>query len=217
MSEAEAFWAGDFGNAYTRRNRSAELVRANERFFRTALSRTFYQNVHRVIEFGANRGNNIEALRAIDCMSLCEYTGVEINAEARADLIGVCNHVYPQSMLDPTEPWGTGYDLSISKGVLIHIEPGGDLLRAYGALYRASKRFILLAEYHSPTPVEVEYRGHSGRLWKRDFASEMLMMFKDLKFVDCGFAWKHHPTAAQDDLVWTLLEKVSPETRKKKV
>ena len=47
-----------------------------------------------------------------------------------------------------------------------------------------SKKFILIAEYYNPTPVEVSYRGHNGKLFKRDFAGEMMKKYSDLKLID---------------------------------
>ena len=49
--------------------------------------------------------------------------------------------------------------------------------------------FIGLVEYYNPTPVEVEYRGHVQKLFKRDFAGEMLDRFPDLTLVHYGFAY----------------------------
>jgi pseudaminic acid biosynthesis-associated methylase len=77
----------------------------------------------------------------------------------------------------------------------------------YDSLYKASRRYIILAEYFNPTPVEVNYRGHAGRLFKRDFAGEMLDRFPDLQVVDYGFTWKRDPVFPQDDLTWFVLEK----------
>jgi spore coat polysaccharide biosynthesis protein SpsF len=48
-----------------------------------------------------------------------------------------------------------------------------------------------------------------ARLWKRDFAGEMLDRFPDLKVVDYGFVWRRDPIAPMDDITWVLLEKAS--------
>jgi pseudaminic acid biosynthesis-associated methylase len=209
MSEAVDWWRGDFGDEYSKRNRGEKLIANNVALFRKALLPMFFITPMRVIEFGANIGLNIHALREINVFSTCEFTAVEPNAKAAEELRGIPGvHVHETSMQDADEPWGGGYDLSISKGVLIHVKPE-ELYRAYGALYRASRRYIFLAEYHNPTPVEVTYRGETGRLWKRDFAAEMLEMFSDLHVRNYGFAWKHDPHAPQDDIVWTLLERAA--------
>jgi spore coat polysaccharide biosynthesis protein SpsF len=208
MSETEKFWEGDFGDSYTQRNQSDRLIFNNVVLFRKALSPTFFATPTRVIEFGANVGLNIAALRQINAYAHCEFTGVEVNALAASKLCDAGVKTFQMSMLEPEEPWGGGYDLVLSKGLLIHVPPQ-QLARAYGALYRASRRFIFLAEYHNPVPVEVEYRGHAGKLWKRDFAADMLDMFPGLEVRNVGFAWSRDPVAPQDDLVYTLFEKVA--------
>ena len=75
------------------------------------------------------------------------------------------------------------------------------------ALYRASDRYIIIAEYYNPSPVEVVYRGHSGRLFKRDFAGEMIDKFPKLRVLDYGFVWRRDPVFPQDDTNWFVLEK----------
>lgn len=208
MSSTTEFWQGEFGDSYTERNRGEALIKNNVALFRRALLPMFYTSPMRVVEFGANIGLNILALQQINAFSACEYAAIEPNAKAAEELAGVPQtKVYHTSIQDADAPWGGGYDLSLSKGVLIHIHPD-DLFQAYAALYKASRRFIFLAEYHNPTPAEVIYRGETGRLWKRDFAAEMLNMFSDLRVSNYGFAWKFDPNAPQDDLVFTLLEKV---------
>ena len=97
------------------------------------------------------------------------------------------------------------YELVLSKGVLIHNNPNL-LQEVYEKLFRFSRRYILLAEYYNPSPVEIDYRGHSGRLFKRDFAGEMLDAYPSLNLVSSGFAY-HRDRFPQDDLTWFLLEK----------
>lgn len=209
MSEAVDWWRGEFGDEYSQRNRGEKLIANNVALFRKALLPMFFTAPVRVIEFGANIGLNIHALREINVFSTCEFTAVEPNAKAAEELRGIPGvHVHETSMQDADEPWGGGYDLSISKGVLIHVKPE-ELYRAYGALYRASRRYIFLAEYFSQSPREIIYRGNAGRLWARDFAGEMLDMFSDLKVVAYGFQWRRDPHAPADDITWTLMEKVT--------
>ena len=65
----------------------------------------------------------------------------------------------------------------------------------------------MVAEYYNPTPQMIPYRGHDDRLFKRDFAGEILDSFPDLSVRDYGFAWRRDPNFPQDDLTWFLLEK----------
>ncbi|MFH0898460.1 MAG: pseudaminic acid biosynthesis-associated methylase [bacterium] len=94
----------------------------------------------------------------------------------------------------------------MSKGVLIHLNP--DLLpQAYDLLYKTSKKYICIVEYYNPTPVAISYRGHSDRLFKRDFAGEILDAYKNLNLVDYGFVYHRDKNFPQDDVTWFLLEK----------
>lgn len=208
MSETAEFWKGEFGTAYTARCSDESLIAANQHFFNRIYDRDGPVEAvwpRSVIEFGANRGLNLRAIRKID--DELQLTAVEINPSACEELrkLGYVN-VFEQSLLADGD-WGQ-HDLSLSKGLLIHISPE-DLPRAYSVLYQASKRYILTAEYFSREPTELTYRGHASRLWKRDFASEMLALFPNLKVIDYGFVWRLDPVAPQDDLMWALMEKPS--------
>jgi spore coat polysaccharide biosynthesis protein SpsF len=55
--------------------------------------------------------------------------------------------------------------------------------------------------------VSISYRGHSDRLFKRDFAGEMLDKYADLSLVDYGFCYKRDKAFPQDDITWFLLQK----------
>jgi len=206
MSETAEFWRGAFGTEYTARNDGTKLVNANEVFFRTMLDQEICDWPPNILEFGANRGANLQAFRNID--PHVALSAVEVNPEAAEHLrsLGYVN-VFEQDMLNGAEDWGQ-YDLVLSKGLLIHIAPS-DLFEAYDVLYRASKRNILIAEYFSPEPVEVPYRGHAGKLWKRDFAREMMARYPDLRCVHYEFFWRGDEDAPQDDITAFLLEKRS--------
>ena len=208
MSETADFWRGDFGNSYSQRNASADLLKSKEWMFRKALSPLFTASPQRIIEFGANIGLNIDALRRIDAFSMCEYSAVEVNAAACEKLREKKVSTFEMSMLSEEREWGKGYDLSISCGLLIHVSPE-DLPAAYDALYHASKRWILVAEYFSQTPREIVYRGETGKLWARDFFGEMLVAYPDLRARDYGFVSRHDPNAPLDDITWFLFEKGS--------
>jgi len=116
---------------------------------------------------------------------------------------GGCN-VINESIFDYKD--SKKYDLSMIKGVLIHINP--DMLNnVYEKLYDSSDRYILVAEYYNPTPVNISYRGYNDRLFKRDFAGEMLDKYSDLELVDYGFLYHRDKYFEQDDINWFLLEK----------
>ena len=48
-------------------------------------------------------------------------------------------------------------------------------------------KYLLINEYYNPKPVSIDYRGHSERLYKRDFAGEIL----DIDGVTGGFNFQH--------------------------
>jgi pseudaminic acid biosynthesis-associated methylase len=216
-NDQEKFWSGEFGNHYTQRCTGEERIKSNEELFRRALRCSGWVDNYSgylkdsysgktVIEFGANRGLNIYALSRLG-FKTDNMSAVEINDSACCHLNEIPGLiVYNQSMYDECH-WAK-HDLVISRGVLIHQAPDW-LPEAYEVLYNACKvgGYILTAEYHASTPTEVKYRGHDGKLWRRDFASEMLDRFRDLKVRDYGFVWKRDPVAPQDDIVWTLMYK----------
>ena len=202
-SPQEQFWAGEFGNDYIARNRGDQLLASNIAFFAAALRRA--GPLTSCVELGANIGMNLRALKLLYPQLRCN--GVEINADAADELAGFIGqeNVFNGSIADwtPDEP----AELALIKGVLIHLNP--ELLpTAYSRLHAASSRLILIAEYFNPTPVSVPYRGHDDRLFKRDFAGEMLDRFSDLRLVDYSFAYRRDPAFPQDDISWFLMEKV---------
>jgi spore coat polysaccharide biosynthesis protein SpsF len=179
------------------------LLASNLHYFSQALRRA--GRIDSCLEFGANIGMNLRALQLLH-PAMQRTMGIEINAEAArrlGQLIGDDN-VYQGSMFD--YPVGTTVDLSLIKGVLIHVNP--DMLGAtYRKLVEASHRYVLVCEYYNPAPVAISYRGHTDRLFKRDFAGEMLDQFPELKLVDYGFAYRRDPAFPQDDITWFLMQK----------
>lgn len=89
---------------------------------------------------------------------------------------------------------------------MIHINPE-KLDTVYEMLYKYSKKYVMICEYYNPTPVEVNYRGNEGKLFKRDFAGEILDKFPDLKLIDYGFVYHRDANFPQDDTNWFLMEK----------
>jgi spore coat polysaccharide biosynthesis protein SpsF len=206
-TEQEAFWAGDFGTDYARRNDGPAIVASNASLFARALRRA--GRIESCLEFGANIGMNLQALHIL--FPSMRRSGIEINAQAAdklAALIGEEN-VHRGSILD--YPVERQVELAFVKGVLIHIDPA-NLPLVYDKIYGASSRWILVCEYYSPVPVMVTYRGHENRLYKRDFAGDMLDRFSHLRLADYGFAYRRDPAFPQDDVTWFLLEKRGSQT-----
>lgn len=200
-TEQESFWAGEFGTEYIDRNKSDVLKSANLALFSKILEAT--GPVSSAIEFGANIGLNMRALRALS--PSIELTGVEINEEAWKELDSIEGVEAINGSALEFEPHRT-WDLSFTKTVLIHINPD-HLEQIYSRLYASSSRFICVAEYYNPAPVAIPYRGHTDRLFKRDFAGDLLDRYNDLRLVDYGFAYRRDPVFPQDDISWFLMEK----------
>ena len=162
--------------------------------------------VKSVIEFGSNAGVNMRALKLLYPHQ--SQFSVEINLKAAEELKSLLGeeNVFNGSILDFES--SKKYELSLVKGLLILINP--KMLQAvYQKLYDYSTRYVLICEYYNPNPIEIDYRGHSGKLYKRDFCGEMMVKFLDLKLIDYGFAYKKDPAFPQDDITWFLLEKSS--------
>jgi len=201
-TDQEAFWASEFGTEYIDRNKGKEFLASNLNFFAKALHGT--SGIKSILEFGANIGMNVDALSLLLPNTNC--SGVEINSDAAKILERKpsCKEVFNTSIFDFSTD--QKFDLTLIKGVLIHINP--DMLHnVYEKLYQYSSKYILIAEYYNPTPVSIPYRGHDDRLFKRDFAGEFLEKFPDTKLLDYGFAYRNDPKFPQDDVTWFLIEK----------
>ena len=201
-TDQEEFWAGNFGDEYIKRNRSKELLASNLNFFSKALKNA--NKIKSCIEFGSNVGMNLMGLKLLYPEILLK--GIEINVKASKELEKIIGkeNVFNKSIfdIDILEK----FDLSLIKGVLIHINPE-KLQEVYQKLYDASNRYILIAEYYNPYPISINYRGHENRLFKRDFAGEFLDKFDDVSLVDYGFSYRRDKSFPQDDITWFLIKK----------
>ena len=201
-TEQEKFWMGKFGDDYVERGDKSLALSGNVSLFSKIFSRA--KSIESVIEFGANIGLNLMAIKQL--LHNAELSAVEINKKSVQELELLEGlKVYHQSILDFVVDYQRNF--VFTKGVLIHINPN-KLPFVYDLLYKTSKSYICLAEYYSPKPVKVDYRGHKNKLFKRDFAGEMLDRFKDLKLLDYGFIYHRDNNFPQDDIAWFLLEKV---------
>ncbi len=200
MSEQEDFWTGTFGTEYISRNKGSDLLASNTYFFSNALK--FISNKpETLMEIGANIGMNVDALRNL--FPRLEVSAIEINEDACQILDKKSVTVYQGSVT--SVECNKKFDLVLSKGVLIHIAP--ELLdKTYEKIYNLSNQWILIGEYYNPSPTAIDYRGYKNKLFKRDFAGEMLDKFNDLELCDYGFSY-HRGKFAQDDISWFLLRK----------
>lgn len=209
MLETEKVWSGKFGGEYTARHISthAKERRARDLWWAKVLQATDIENLRAIMELGCGHGMNIESLREVLPAPTPPIDAIEINKEAasaaRMKKAGV---VYWQPL---SAPIGmhllNAYDLVFTRGVLIH-QPPDTLPAIYDMMAALSRRYVMMAEYYNPTPVEVPYRGQNGLLWKRDFAAEF-MQRHPYELVDYGFVYHLDPIAPQDDITYFLMEK----------
>lgn len=201
-TEQEEFWAGEFGVNYINRNSNSTLLASDINLFSKILRKT--EGVNSVIEYGSNIGLNLRAIKTL--LPHVDCGAVEINKVA-VDIL--------KTTLPETKIWNESllecviedqFDFVLIKCVLIHINPN-ELDRIYELLYKTSKKYICIVEYYNPTPVEVKYRGNEGKLFKRDFAGEIMDKYENLELVDYGFSYHRDNNFAQDDVTWFLLKK----------
>lgn len=198
----EKFWAGEFGDSYIERNSIAQTFASRTALWGGILSHCEGMPAS-AFEMGCNIGANLCVLRGFS--TSMKLTAVEINEKAceiaRQNVSATINNC---SIMDySTENM---FELVFSCGVLIHINPE-QLQSVYKKLYSLSSKYILLSEYYNPSPTQVTYRGHSEKLFKRDFAGEMLDIFPDLRLVAYKFVYHRDPVFPLDDTTWFLMEK----------
>ena len=202
LNKQEIFWQGKFGKDYIKRNISKKLKKNTNVFFKRIFNRNPNLKILNMIELGANVGNNLESFSKN--FKKIEMTAVEINRSACNILsknnpkVNVINKNIASVNLKKK------YDLVLVKGVLIHINPK-QLVKIYSKIFNLSQKYILIAEYYNPVPVKITYRGKKDKLFKRDFAGDMIKKYK-LKIIDYGFSY-HLDKYPQDDLTWFLLKK----------
>ena len=201
LTEQENFWAGSFGDDYISRNESGALLYSKVAMWSQMLKSA--NRVKSIKELGCNIGLNLKALHHLS--PTYDLSGVEINeiAAHQAKELGI-GSITCGTITEPLE--NEKVDLTFTAAVLIHINPE-KLDQVYQNLVNLSNRYVLVAEYYNPTPTDVVYRGHSERLFKRDFAGDLIDSY-GLNLVDYGF-WYKRDNVAQEfgDVSWFLLEK----------
>ena len=203
-NEQEKFWSGSFGNNYIKRNNSNELVDCNKNFFKTVFKN---KKISQCLEIGSNIGLNLIALKKI--FPDIDRYAIEINKKAIEILKKKEKKIktFHGSLLENfPNNWPLQFELVFTKTVLIHIAPR-DLNRTYKKIYSLSKKYILICEYYNPVPVKVVYRNFKNKLFKRDFAGDLIKKYDDLSIIDYGFIYRNDPYFPQDDVTWFLLKK----------
>lgn len=195
ITEQEKFWINEFGNSYSRRN-----IKKNKKFFyKNIIKKT--GKIKSAFEIGTNIGLNLDELKKLDFK--INTFGVEINKYAFKECKKKGHIVFNSSIFDFKIK--KKFDLVFTSGVLIHINPK-KLNQVYSKLFNLSKKYILIEEYFNPTPVQITYRKFKNKLFKRDFAKEIMNKYK-LQLVDYGFLWKEDKKVDADNVTWFLFKK----------
>jgi pseudaminic acid biosynthesis-associated methylase len=205
-TKQEAFWAGEFGNDYIGRNEDLpESLAGNLFFFARALEKLRPAPTS-ICELGANIGLNLRALKLL--FPRAHQTCVEINAQAveRLRRDGVGDDVVHDSILNFLPARQS--DLVLIKGVMIHLNPEV-LPEVFRKLADCSARHVLIAEYYNRRPEEILYRGHEGKLFRRDFGGDFMAACPEFALADYGFSYHRDLRERQDDLTWFLFERRS--------
>ena len=153
-------WTGGFGTEYT--DRAVVDTQARKETFRALLEGL---PVRTVLEVGCAKGDNLGALGELGYVA----SGVEPMAYAsiQAQIQGY--RVYQADCFDlPFPPHE--FDLVFTAGVLMHVVPD-DITLALKELWRVTREYLLVIEYYSLNEMSIEYRGHEGLLWKRDYSN----------------------------------------------
>jgi len=173
-NEKKGTWNGDFGIRYSIRNKifPESLIPFYKRILKNI-------KVEKILEVGCNRGHNLVAL------SYCgqfDLYGIDINPysillarenkEISFSVGGIYDILYKNEF----------FDLVMTVGVLIHLEPK-TLKDAIKELLRVSKKYFLMMEYNYDFKEfeKIEYRENVG-LWRGNFKKFVLDNF-DVKIV----------------------------------
>ncbi len=200
---SEQLWEGEYGNKYTDRSRlgNAEILSRKGNLEKCLLKA---DRISSSLEIGSNIGYNEVALQEL--IPEIKMEVIEVNKHAAEECKIITNvKVNNCSLFDYKIT--KQFDLSFVHGILIYIEEE-ELYKAYELLYKASKRYILIIEYYNPTPISVnDNNPQRARFIKRDFAGEMMDLYKDLQLIDYGFIYHRDNEFPMDDFNWFLLEK----------
>jgi pseudaminic acid biosynthesis-associated methylase len=202
-SEQEKFWATTYAHDYIKKNSEFDHKLGAEAWSKM-LEKT-KGSVANYLECGCNIGRNITQIKL--ALPNAKPSIIEISEPAFKFV--TAQHEFVNAYNGPilnSDFEQDSFDLVFTMGVLIHINPD-QLLDHMKKMFRYSKKYILIGEYFSRTPISIEYQGEKEKLFKRDFGKLFLENF-EVKLIDYGFLWGHiYDVAGFDDITWWLFEK----------
>jgi pseudaminic acid biosynthesis-associated methylase len=181
-------WAGDFGKEYTDRNPQDiddfdKVYLKNFAITRTELNKEFLKEIPKqakILEIGCNVAAQLDGLKKL---GFTDLTGTDVSKyaiEKAKQKHPEINFYIGSALKLPFKD--NEFDLVFTSGVLIHIHPK-DLPKAISEIQRISKKYIWCFEYFSQELKEIEYHGNKNILWKRDFLSQFLNQYPNLKII----------------------------------
>ena len=192
----EALWAGEFGDAYTRRNEDVADGR-RQLFWSSILDRT---DARSILEVGCNIGANLRCLAD----GARRVEGVDVNVKALRHLKEAVPHATGRVAQARSLPFEDAeFELTFTMGVLIH-QPDDCLGQVMDEIVRCSSRFVLGGEYFAPVTEEVRYRDIDGALFKRNYRDLYQERHTALRLIGEGFLGRGD---GWDDLTWFLFER----------
>lgn len=203
MNKQEKLWASGFGTEYHQRNQ----FESRDQFWRDVLGDEVIKNSFNVLELGAGKGENLEAIHNLRTnlfdirMDTNRLTGVDVNGVACKEMAKRGFNAIHKPVLEAD--LGGQFELVLTRGFLIHV-PKGALPSTLAFIHAAASRYICFAEYYAPVRREVDYHGIGSALWLDDFARHFMEMYPKTKLLDYGF--KYHYDGGYD-LTYFLMEK----------
>jgi pseudaminic acid biosynthesis-associated methylase len=183
--EEQDFWAGEFGNDYVDRCNTLEFTnktyKSQTGFSYLEIYNSFFSNFNKdlkILELACNVGNKLSILKYFGFKNLY---GVEINKKA----VEIAKKENPDitffnSSIEDFDPKDEKFDIVCTSGILIHIHPE-HLNLILQKIESLSQKYIFGFENFSEIPVEVPYRGHKNKLWKKNFPNAFRKLYPNLK------------------------------------
>ncbi|HQF94886.1 MAG TPA: methyltransferase domain-containing protein [Microthrixaceae bacterium] len=160
----EQLWQGEFGDRYVERN-SVDYP-ARRGFWERTIAR---YSAGTILEVGCAHGDNFRYLDGL--VDLGRTCGIDINEHGLLTLRDQSPNVSAVRGAARHLPVrARSFDTVFTIGLLIH-QPDSTLPAVMRELARCSRRWVMFGEYSSVEPTEIEYRGLSGVLFKRDYVS----------------------------------------------
>lgn len=198
LQRVEQLYAGEVGDAYTRRSRGHAEGRLP---FWKSIDELLEWQVDRVLEVGCGDGQNLH-------WWTCTHAavGVDVNAGALQTLQARGRPFHAARASAGALPFPDHYfDLAFTCGLLIHV-PEPDLPAVLDELVRVSRKWVLLVEYESAQDREIPWRGLREVLWARPFGYLLWQRHPELAPIGHGaLTWMD----GFDNMEWSLWEKRS--------